>query len=66
MIQKPYTLADLPPSLTDSGEILTADVHTVAGPSKKKRSELAVAIDNESVNLYNVLHQREMETIGDD
>lgn len=65
MIQSLYTLADLPPSLTDSGKILTADVHTVAGPSKKKRSELAVAIDSESVNLYNVLHRREMKTIED-
>ncbi len=55
MIQEPYTLADLPPSLTGSGSIQIADVHSLAGASKKKRSELAVAIDYECVNLYDVL-----------
>lgn len=66
MIQKPYTLADLPPSLTGSGEILTADVHTLVGALKKKRSELVVAIDNESVNLYDVLYQHGTETVEND
>ena len=61
MIEKPYTLADLPPSLTGSGEILAADVHTLTEAWKKKRSELALAIDHESVNLYDVPNRKEME-----
>ena len=66
MIGKPYTLTDLPPSLIGSGDILAADVHTLSGSSKKKRSELAVAIDNESVNIYDVTHQRLFETAKGD
>ena len=54
MAEASYILADLPSSPAGSGDILVADVHTIAGGSKKKRSELAVAIDNESVNLYDV------------
>ena len=64
MTVKPYTLADLPPSLTGSGEISAADVHTISRGLKKKRSELAVAIDNESVNLYNVCSSMEQRQLG--
>ena len=56
MIEKPHTVANLPPSLVGSGEILAADVHTLTGSSRKKRLELALAIDNESVNLYDVFY----------
>ncbi len=66
MIGKPYALADLPASLIGSGEILAADVHALSGSSKKKRSELAVAIDNESVNIYDVTHQHVFETADGD
>ena len=63
MIERSYTVADLPPSLLGSGEISAADVHTLSGSSKKKRSELAIAIDNESVNLYDVLYYNMIERI---
>ena len=55
MIQRPYTLANLPVSLHASqGKIFAADVHTVAGTKKRKRSELAVAVDNEGISIYDV------------
>ena len=34
--------------------MLTADVYSLAGPKKRKRSELALALDNQSINLYDV------------
>ena len=34
--------------------MLTADVHSLAGSKKRKRSELALALDNQSINLYDV------------
>lgn len=55
MIQTPYTLANLPVSLHASqGKTFAADVHAVVGSKKRKRSELAVAIDHEGVNIYDV------------
>lgn len=56
MIEKPYTLADIPHDLTGpSGRILIGDVHAIAGSKKRKRSEIAVAIDHQGVNIYDVL-----------
>ena len=55
MLQSPQVLAKLPKSLEgDKSRIYAADVHTVARGKKRKRSELVVAVDNESINLYNV------------
>ncbi|MCJ1303027.1 hypothetical protein MMC08_005833 [Hypocenomyce scalaris] len=59
MIQRPYTLANLPVSLHASqGKIFAADVHTVAGTKKRKRSELAVAVDYEGINIYDIRSSR--------
>lgn len=55
MIQAPYTLAKLPlPLHASQGKTLAADVYTVAGSKKRKRSELAVAVDYEGINIYDV------------
>lgn len=56
MIQKPYTLAEIPRDITGaSGNILSGDVFAVTGSKKRKRTELALAIDREGVNIYDVL-----------
>ena len=55
MIQKPYVLADIPHDITGSpGSIHAAEVFAVAGPKKRKRSELAIAVDRQGVNIYDV------------
>ncbi|KAL2048292.1 hypothetical protein N7G274_000203 [Stereocaulon virgatum] len=55
MIQLPYTLAEIPQDLTGtSGQIYAADVYAIAGSKKRKRSEVALAIDRQGVNIYDV------------
>ncbi len=55
MIQKPYLLAGIQQDLTGShGNILATDIFTVAGSKKRKRSELALAIDRQGINIYDV------------
>ena len=48
-------IADLPLSLGHDSRILTADVHGITGGKKRKRQEVAVAIDGGCINIYNVL-----------
>ena len=51
----PYILAEIPQDLAGSpGKILATDVYAVAGSRKRKRSELALGIDREGVNIYDV------------
>ncbi|KAL6721728.1 hypothetical protein ACLMJK_000833 [Lecanora helva] len=55
MIQTPHTLADIPQDLTGSiGQVLASDVYSITATERKKRSELAVAIDRQGINLYNL------------
>lgn len=55
MIQKPYTVAELPESLLNpDGNIWASDVYSIARSKKRKRAELAVAVDGEVINLYDV------------
>ena len=54
MIQKPYLLADIPQDLLGAGNIRAADVLAVAGIKKRKRSELALAVDRQGINIYDV------------
>lgn len=55
MIQTPHTLVNLPVSLHASqSKTFAADVHTLVGSRKRKRPELAVALDHEGVNIYDV------------
>lgn len=50
-----YRVAEFPEGLaTSDGNILVATVHGYLNSRKRKRSELAVALDCESVNLYDV------------
>ncbi|KAH0559335.1 hypothetical protein GP486_004154, partial [Trichoglossum hirsutum] len=53
-IQSPYTLVRLPHPVADGfqGRFLAADV--VGGSRKRKRPEVAVGIDGEGVNIYDV------------
>lgn len=62
MLQEPYTLAEFPKNLiAPNGKILVADVYGLVGARKRKRSELAVALDNDSVNLYDVRSSADLE-----
>ena len=55
MSQELFLLAKIPQDITgSSGRILASDVYTAAGFRRKKRSELALAIDRQGVNIYDV------------
>ncbi|MCJ1437901.1 hypothetical protein MMC27_007288 [Xylographa pallens] len=55
MLQLPQVLARIPKSLSavDNGP-LAADVFTLVKGKKRKRSELAVAVNGEAINLYDI------------
>ncbi|KKY27912.1 hypothetical protein UCRPC4_g00756 [Phaeomoniella chlamydospora] len=54
-IQAPSLLAQLPQPLTVAdSQIRCGQVYSVEGPKRRKRHELAVGIDGEAVNIYNV------------
>ena len=55
MIQNPYLLADIQQDLTGlHGNVLASEVLAVTGSKKRKRSELALAIDHQGINIYDV------------
>ena len=55
MIEKPYLLADIQSDLTSlPGNIFATDVLAVTGSKKRKRSELALAVDRQGINIYDV------------
>ena len=59
MIQAPYTIAKLPNGpFPDESHHSFAEVQSIVGTGKRKRSELAVATDNSCINLYDVLNSR--------
>jgi hypothetical protein len=62
-LQKPYVVASLPrPIDRSNGRYVVSEVYGgVPGSKKRKRSELAVGIDGEGVNLYDV---RYMNTVS--
>ena len=54
-IEEPYTIAALAKPLdAEHGRIVGAPVHNIAGSRKRKRHEVAVGVDGESVSIYNV------------
>lgn len=55
-VQAPYVLATLPLPIDHSkGRYVVGEVHGgQPGSKKRKRAELAVGIDGEGVNLYDV------------
>ena len=59
MIQKSYVLADIQQDLTGSPRnVYSTDVFAIAGSKKRKRSELALAIDRQGIDIYDVsLHR---------
>lgn len=61
-IQKPYVVASLPkPIDVKNGRYVVGEVFggaVGAGAKKRKRSELAIGIDGEGVNLYDVRNAR--------
>ena len=52
-IEEPYTIAALPKA-RDNGRIQASPVHSLNGSRKRKRHEIALGVDGESVNIYNV------------
>ncbi|EFW19567.1 hypothetical protein D8B26_007777 [Coccidioides posadasii str. Silveira] len=54
-LQAPSLLAQLPRPLSGgAGKCQFSEVYSLAGSKKRKRYEIAAAIDGESVNIYNV------------
>lgn len=54
-LQSPSVLAQLPrPLHAATGKTHIGDVNSLANAKKRKRYELAVAVDGEAVNIYNV------------
>ncbi|KAI9035278.1 uncharacterized protein KD926_004222 [Aspergillus affinis] len=54
-LQPPSVLAQLPrPLQASTGKIRIGEVHGLADSKKRKRYEVAVAVDGEAVNIYNV------------
>ena len=61
MIQSTYTLAEIPHDLTGvPGHTHATDVYAIAGSKKRKRSELALAIDRQGINIYNVIFSHDV------
>ncbi|KAK4505088.1 hypothetical protein PRZ48_003051 [Zasmidium cellare] len=57
-IEEPYSIASLPKPLdAENGRILGANVYSLSGSRKRKRREVAVGVDGESVNIYNIQDQ---------
>ena len=55
MTQKVLLLADIQQDFTGlSGNVFVTDVYALAGTGKRKRSELALAIDRQGINIYDV------------
>lgn len=54
-LQSPSILAQLPrPLHASTGKTRIGDVYSLADAKKRKRYEVAVAVDGEAVNIYNV------------
>ncbi|KAJ5584929.1 uncharacterized protein N7459_004729 [Penicillium hispanicum] len=54
-LQSPSVLAQLPrPLHASTGKTRIGDVYSLADAKKRKRYEVAVAVDGEAVNIYNV------------
>ncbi|KAK4540993.1 hypothetical protein LTR36_008362 [Oleoguttula mirabilis] len=57
----PYTIATLPRPLdSENGRIQASPVYTLRSSRKRKRHEIAVGIDGEGVNIYDVQSQNQV------
>ena len=55
VLEEPQIIAEIPRDLTGSfGKTRACDVYAIAGPQKKKLPEVALTIDRQSVDIYNV------------
>ncbi|QDS77163.1 hypothetical protein FKW77_001660 [Venturia effusa] len=58
-----YTIANIPrPIDQTNGRILAATVHSLSNSKKRKRSQVAVSIDGEGVNIYSVKTRRTLSS----
>lgn len=58
-VEAPYTIASLTkPFDRENGRIHASPVYTIDGSRKRKRHEIAAAIDGEALNIYNVMTKR--------
>ena len=54
-MEAPYTIASFPsPIDKENGSVYTAAVYGIRDSKKRKRHEVVVGVDGESVNIYNV------------
>lgn len=55
-LQRPSVLAQLPrPFEATTGSTQIGEVYSLIGSKKRKRHEVAAAVDGEGINIYNVL-----------
>ncbi|KAG8530464.1 uncharacterized protein KY384_004967 [Bacidia gigantensis] len=55
MLGEPYLIADVPSDLTGvHGNVFATDVYSFSTLERKKRSEVALAIDRQGINIYDV------------
>lgn len=55
MIEEPYTLAELHQNPFGSySKVYASDVFSLVGSEKRKRSEIALASDNQNICVYDV------------
>lgn len=55
LIQTPYPIAHLPQPLDPiKGKTFISNIYSLVGSKKRKRNEIAVATDGESINVYDV------------
>lgn len=54
-IQSPYSISHLPLPLDPiNGKTFVSDIFGLVGSRKRKRNEIAIATDGESINVYDV------------
>ena len=62
-MEAPYTIASLPKPLdAENGSIYAAPVFSYRGLKKRKRHEVIVGVDGESLNIYNVRSRKSLGT----
>lgn len=61
VMDAPYTIASLPNPLDkENGGTYAAPIHAFKGRRKRKRHEVAAAVDGEGISIYNVDHPRSL------
>lgn len=64
-MEAPYTIASLPKPLdAENGTIYAAPVFSYRGLKKRKRHEVIVGVDGESLNIYNVRSRESLNICG--